>query len=228
MNLFKNPLTAIHMLNNKTIAYLILILTPLFSAYRVPLVYENNAAADFISSLSANAEKFRIDTKESVVTWKCAMQLTPQSPHIGYVYISKGELIIEKDQLTGGTVEIDMNTIADKDHGSENSLVEHLKSPDFFEVQKFPTASFVITKVLQGTGQTIYVTGNLTIKGITNAVTFPATLDIKNGIATANGEVIIDRTQWNIRYKSGKFFFNLADEAISDSIALQMKIVAKK
>lgn len=227
MKLFKNPLTSIHLLNKKSIVYLVLILTPLFSAYRVPEAYENNESVNIPSTPFA-AEAYRIDTKESVVTWRCAMELTPQSPHIGYVYISNGELKIEKDQLIGGKVEIDMNTIADKDHGSDNGLVKHLKSPDFFEVDKFPTSSFVITSVVKGSAQGINVTGNLTIKGITHIVTFPASLDVHNGIVTANGEVVIDRTQWDIRYKSGKFFFNLADEAISDSIALQMKIVARK
>ena len=77
-----------------------------------------------------------IDKKESVVTWKCSMVFADKGGHTGYVSISKGELMIEKGQLVGGAVEVDMNTVADEHHGSDNDLVEHLKSPDFFDVKK--------------------------------------------------------------------------------------------
>src|SRR5687767_2922133 len=88
-----------------------------------------------------------IDKKESVVTWKCSMVFADKGGHTGYVSISKGELMIEKGQLVGGAVEVDMNTVADEQHGSDNNLIEHLKSADFFEVKKFPTSAFAITKV---------------------------------------------------------------------------------
>lgn len=136
--------------------------------------------------------------------------------------------MIEKGQLAGGAVEVDMNTIEDEKHGSDNDLVEHLKSPDFFEVKKFPIAAFAITKVASADGGNIGVTGNLTIKGITHEVTFPAKIEVKDGVVSANGKVTIDRAKWDVRYGSGKFFDNLADEAISDDIELDMKIVAKK
>jgi polyisoprenoid-binding protein YceI len=174
---------------------------------------------------------FAIDKKESVVTWRGSMALAGKGEHIGYVYISKGELTIEKNQLVGGTVEIDMNTIEDKDHGSDNNLVAHLKDPDFFDVKKFPTSTFVITKVASvasANGDNIEVTGNLTIKGITHPVTFPAKMEVKGGIVSASGKVTIDRTKWDVRYNSGKFYDNLADKTISDDIEFLMKIVAKK
>ena len=115
-----------------------------------------------------------IDTMESIVTWKGSMLLASQEEHTGYVHISKGELMIEKGQLVGGTVEIDMNTIEYKDKENKNSPIKHLKSPDFFDVQKFPISTFA--------------------KGVTNAVTFPAQMEVKGGIVKANGKVIIDST----------------------------------
>ena len=182
----------------------------------------------FVSSRPIANEKYVIDKKESVVTWKGSMVLASAEEHIGYVYVSKGELMIEKNQLVGGTVEIDMHSIEYKDKEHTNSPVMHLKSPDFFDVIKFPISTFVITKVESVSVENIKITGNLNIKGITQAVTFPAKIEVKNGIVNANGKVIIDRTQWGIRYKSGKFYDNLADEAISDDIEFDMKIVAKK
>ena len=169
-----------------------------------------------------------IDTKESVLTWEGSMVFGFEEEHIGYVYISKGELMIEKDQLVGGTAEIDMNTIEYKDKESKNTPVKHLKSPDYFDVEKFPISTFSITKVAYAVRGNIKVTGNLTIKGITNPVTFPAKIEVKDRIVKANGKLVIDRTQWGIRYSSGKFYDNLADQAVSDEIEFLVKIVAKK
>lgn len=147
--------------------------------------------------------------------------------HVGYVYISKGELMIEKGQLMGGTAEIDMNSIEYKDKASKNTPVKHLKSPDYFDVEKFPISTIAITRIESLRGHTI-VKGDLTIKGVTHPVSFPAKMEVKDGIVKANGKLIIDRTNWGIRYRSGKFYDNLADQTVSDDIELYMKIVARK
>jgi polyisoprenoid-binding protein YceI len=136
--------------------------------------------------------------------------------------------MIEKGQLVGGTVEIDMNTIEYKDKENKNTPVNHLKSPDYFDVEKFPISTIAITRVASVSGKTIKVTGDLTIKGVTHPVTFPAKMEVEEGIVKANGKVIIDRTDWGIRYRSGKFYDILADQTVSDDIELLIKIVAKK
>ena len=136
--------------------------------------------------------------------------------------------MIENGQLMGGTVEIAMKKTEGPGHLRKNNLIDHLKSPDFFDVEKFPFSTMVITKVALINGENKKITGNLTIKGITNPVTFPAIINVKDGIVKANGKLVIDRTKWGIRYNSGKFYANLADQTISDSIEFDMKIVAKK
>ncbi|GHN02440.1 hypothetical protein WSM22_39290 [Cytophagales bacterium WSM2-2] len=178
-------------------------------------------ASHLPNSIPVAGEKYVIDKKESVVTWKCG-------GHTGYVYISKGELLIDKSQLAGGTAEVDMNTIADERYGSDNGLVKHLKSSDFFDVKIFPISTFAITKVAPADGENITVTGYLMIKGIANTVSFPAKIEVKDGIVTANGKLPIDRTNWDIRYKSGKFLGTLANEVIADDIEFDIKIIAKK
>ena len=216
-------------MNNKlSTTYLILIIAPLFFGCRGPVKEENknSATASSVSLRHVASEKYIIDTKESVLTWEGSMVFGFEEEHIGYVYTSKGELMIEKGQLVEGTVEVDMNTIEYKDKESKNTPVKHLKSPDYFDVEKFPISTFSITKVAYAVGGNIKVTGNLTIKGITNPVTFPAKIEVKDGIVKANGKVVIDRTQWGIRYRSGKFYDNLADQAVSDDIEIHMKIVA--
>lgn len=179
--------------------------------------------ASFVTLSPLTNEQYVLDKKESVVTWKGSMQFSPNG-HVGYVYISNGDLTIDNGRLVAGTVEVDMTTLADEKYGSDNELINHLKSADFFDVKKFPTATFVITKVDNG----LTVTGDLTIKGITHAVTFLVKIAVSEGVASANGKVTIDRTKWDVRYNSGKFFDNLADETISDDIELDMKVVARK
>jgi polyisoprenoid-binding protein YceI len=222
-------------MNNKiSLCYSILMIVPLFFAGCGSAVNEqekenkNTASSSFVSLMPAANEKYTIDKKESVVTWQGSMAFGPKEEHVGYVYVSKGELLIEKNSLVGGAVEIDMTSMEYKDKTHTNSPVHHLKDPDFFDVEKFPMSKFVITKVASTGGGNIIVAGDLTIKGVTQAITFPAKIEVKDGIVKADGQVTIDRTQWGIRYKSGKFYANLADQAISDDIEFLMKIIAKK
>ena len=100
----------------------------------------------------------------------------------------------------------------------------------FFDVKKFPFSTIAITRVASINVEDKEITGNLTIKGITHPVTFPVKMEMKDGIvkASASGKLVIDRTKWDVRYNSGKFFDNLKDQAISDSIEFNIKIVAKK
>lgn len=205
--------------------YLFLVIAPLHFGCSKSVKEENK---NTISAIPVSyGEKYKVDTSQSVVTWIGTMVLSPED-HIGYVYLSKGELLIEKGQLVGGTAEIDMNSIEYGDKKSKNTPVRHLKSPDYFDVEKFPISTIAITKVDSVNGKKIQITGNLTIKGITRSVTFPAVIEVKDGIVKARGKIIIDRTQWGIRYKSGKFYDNLADNAVSDDVEFNMEIVAKK
>lgn len=216
-------------MNNKTsINYLILIIIPLLFGCRGPVNEENkNNALASSMSLFGNEKHFTIDSKESVVTWK-GSNLIGTNTHTGYIYISKGELIIENGQLIGGKAEINMNSIEDETHSSDDGLIKHLKDPDFFDVEKFPFSTIVLSKATSINGGYKKVTGNLTIKNITNPVSFPAKIEVKDGIVKMSGKLVIDRTKWDVRYKSGKFYDLLADQTISDSIEFDINIIAKK
>ena len=207
----------------------ILIIIPFFFGCRGPVKEENknNAPASSLSLNSGDENYVAIDTKQSTVTWK-GSNLIGSNSHTGYVHISKGELLIENGQLMGGIAEVDMNTIEDENHGRDNDLVNHLKDTDFFDVKKFPVSTIVLTSATSINSENKKIAGNLTIKGITNPVTFPAKIEVRDGIVKMNGKLAIDRTKWNVRYKSGKFYDLLADQTISDSIQFNIKIVAKK
>ncbi|WP_374951891.1 YceI family protein [Mucilaginibacter sp.] len=213
-------------MNNKlSITYILLIIVSLFFGCGRPAKQKNEKHE--LTSALARGQKYMIDTAESVITWKGSMLFDIDEEHVGYVYISKGELMIENARLTGGKAVIDMNSIAYKDKTSKNTPVKHLKSPDYFDVGKFPIATIVITGIESLRGHTT-VNGDLTIKGVTHPVTFPVKMGITNGVVNASGKLIIDRTKWGIRYRSGKFYDNLADQTVSDDIEFHMKIVAKK
>lgn len=217
-------------MNNKiSIIYQILIIAPLFFGCggSVKEKNKNNAATSSVSLHVGNDKYVMIDNNESIVTWR-GYNLNGLNSQTGYVHISKGELMIEDGEFTAGTVEVDMNSIEDKNHGRDNKLVNHLKDPDFFEVEKFPFSTITITRVAPINVEYKEITGNLTIKGITNAVNFPVKMEMKDGIIKANGKLVIDRTLWNVRYKSGKFYDNLANQTMSDSIEFHIKIAAKK
>ena len=210
-------------MNNKlSITYLILIIAPLFFGCGGPVTGENknNASANSISLHVGDEKYVVIDAKESVVTWKGSNSF---GPHRGYVYISKGELMIENGQLMGGAVEVEMSTIEDESHRSDNNLIKHLKDADFFDVKKFPFSTIAISRVAEINVEDKEITGNLSIKGITHPVTFPVKMEMKDGIVKASGKLVIDRTLWDVRYKSGKFFDNLKDQAIADSIEFNIK-----
>jgi len=217
-------------MNNKlSIISVILVIVPFFFGCGGPVKEENkpNASTNSISLHAGDEKYFAIDTNESVVAWKGSNSF---GTHTGYVYISKGELLIENGQLTGGTVEVDMNTIEDENHdrSSKNGLITHLKDPDFFDVKKFPFTIIDITRVASINAGEKEITGNLTIKGITRPVSFPAKVEVADGIVKANGKLTIDRTKWNVRYGSEKFLDNLKDDAIADEIEFNIKIVAKR
>jgi polyisoprenoid-binding protein YceI len=173
----------------------------------------------------------KIDINESTVNW-LGKKVTGQ--HHGTIKILNGEINLDKDKVVGGSFEIDMKTITDLDLQDENNvkLTNHLKSADFFDADKFPTSKFEITNVtpLNDPVKPNYnfsVKGNLTMKGKTNGITYPASIKVENGVVTASADFDIDRTQWEIKYGSGKFFDNLGDKMINDNFNIQFNITAK-
>jgi len=186
-----------------------------------------------VAEAGAGAVTYTIDNGTSNVEW-LAKKVTGQ--HNGTVAIKSGELKSEGGKLVAGKFELDMNTITVLDMPAEDEynvkLTGHLKSPDFFNVEASPVATFEIASAepIEGAaaGAANYtVKGNLTIKGITKAITFPATVAVSAGEATANAEFEIDRTEWDIKYGSGKFFQDLGDKMINDNFAIKFAISAK-
>ncbi|HAK78263.1 MAG TPA: lipid-binding protein [Runella sp.] len=176
---------------------------------------------------SKKAVAYKVDASKSVVKWH-AKKVTGE--HYGTVALAEGSLLVDGAKVTGGSFEIDLNTIKCDDltdAGYNAKLIGHLKSDDFFSVEKHPKAKFVIKKV-DGTGANINITGDLTIKGITQSVTFPATVKADAKGVSANAKITLDRTKWDIRYGSKTFFANIGDKAIYDDFAIDLTLAAAK
>lgn len=178
---------------------------------------------------------FKVDLAASTVKWT-GSKITGSS-HDGLVKLKAGQVEVSHGMLNGGNFEIDMNSITNDDlkdsPKDQAKLVGHLKSDDFFDTKKFPTALFKITSVKPLTpakagDPTHEITGDLTLKGKTLPTTFQAIVTLKEAAAEASATLKIDRTKWDIRYGSGKFFTNLGDRVIKDEFTMDLKLVAAK
>ena len=178
---------------------------------------------------------YNITSENSIVNWSARRPLIQDYINSGTINIKEGIITVADNTATGNFI-IDMNTIrvglTSKKPGRESALEKHLKTADFFDVEKFPTASFTIKNVIAepDSAKTFdyTITGDLAIKNATNEISFPAKIYAENGKFRAEGSVEIDRTKWGLTYGSGSFFKNLADNTISDIISFSFSITAKK
>jgi polyisoprenoid-binding protein YceI len=174
----------------------------------------------------AAIEKFQVDTKSSSLLWT-GKKVTGE--HTGTVQLSSGDFKLEGKSISEGNFEIDLSTITvtditDKDANSK--LVGHLKSDDFFSVAKHPKAKFVLSSATSQTPGEYLIKGNLTIKGISNEIEFPATIIRADKKFTATAKINIDRTKYDIKFRSSNFFENLGDKAIDNNFVLDLKLIA--
>lgn len=177
--------------------------------------------------VTLNDGSYSIDTTSSTLAWRGSRPLIPGYFDNGTVNIRSGNLQVADGAITGGSFTVDMTSIVAVSTGrgdGQDRLSGHLKSDDFFDVANHPTATFVITSVTPA-GQ---VSGNLTVKGVTNPITFPAVISEEGETLRAQATVELDRTLWNIRYGSGKFFQDLGDNLISDTFTVTLNLVARK
>ncbi|OWY25156.1 YceI family protein [Sphingobacteriales bacterium UPWRP_1] len=170
---------------------------------------------------------YYVDTTASNIVW-IGEKVTGK--HTGNVKLKSGTLQMDNDKLVGGSFEIDMTTISctDLEGGMADKLVSHLKSEDFFGVDKYPTALFTITRAIpQDTKGNYKIIGNLTIKEITNPIVFKANVANNGGKISATGDIVVDRSLYNVRFGSGSFFDNLGDKTIYDEFMLKVSLVTK-
>ena len=169
---------------------------------------------------TVSAQTKKVDAAKSSISW-LGKKATGQ--HEGTVNLKDGALVFKGKNLAGGSFTVDMTSMTTTDlkagQGKEK-LDGHLKSEDFFGTEKFPTSTLVF-KTIAAKGNGVYtVTADLTIKGISNPITF----DIATTATTATTTLKINRTKYDIKYGSGSFFDNLGDKVIYDDFDLTVAL----
>ncbi|MCU0327587.1 MAG: YceI family protein [Chitinophagales bacterium] len=173
------------------------------------------------------ATSVALTSQNTSVQW-IAKKITSEG-HVGNISVQSGSLLIEKNSILSGEVVIDMNSITctDISDAEKNQyLIEHLKNEDFFNVAQHPTAILKINSVKPSKKKGFIVSGILTIKGISQQISFPAGIVIKNGIVIASGVLTFDRTKFDVTY--GSTLIGAAkDKAIKNDVVLKITLNTK-
>ena len=176
-----------------------------------------------VSVIAMSAQEIQFDTEKSEVKWT-GKKVTGE--HWGFVNLKSGKLDLKNNKIESGKFVIDMTSITDEDLEPgewHDKLIGHLKSDDFFSVEKYKEAVLVIKGSTAFSNGEADVNGDLTIKGITHPITFKA-------VKTDNdykAQIVVDRTNYDIRFRSKKFFENLGDNLIYDDFTLDVTVVSK-
>lgn len=193
----------------------------------------SSAAEDETKTEIVASAQYNVDAANSVVNWEGAKLA---GSHTGTIPVVDGQLMVANGGIVGGKFAMDIRQITNTDMPAAeggDKLVGHLKSADFFEVEKYPMANFTITKVQAvedgADGRTHDITGNLTLKGETRSVTIPTTV-IMDGdmIKASTPKFTINRMDWGIEYGNGGIADLAKDKVINDDVGLEIMLVASK
>jgi polyisoprenoid-binding protein YceI len=185
--------------------------------------------AETVIEEALSTEKYAVDAATSTIEWK---GFKPAGNHNGTINLENGIINTSNGNITSGSFLIAMGSIIVKDIPAEDKnnakLLGHLKTPDFFDVENHPNAAFEITGIEGLDGKTM-LSGNLAIKGVKNNITFPVTVvDEDDSFSITSETFTIDRTKWDIKFKSKNFFENLGGKFINDEIELKINVKANK
>jgi polyisoprenoid-binding protein YceI len=177
-------------------------------------------------------EIYKVDLNNSKLKWE-GRKVT--GAHHGTISLNDGYLEWTDGNFSGGEFAIDMTSMVNldlEDATWNKKLVDHLKSDDFFSVDKFPIARLKITNVKNykdsNTDANYLVIGDLTIKGITHSIEFPAAVKGNGGNVLASAKIEVDRSRYDVRFRSGSFFTDLGDKLIYDNFTMNVELSATK
>jgi polyisoprenoid-binding protein YceI len=220
-------------MNHTTNIFLSLLFTSvgLFSCQNdAPLPQAKTTTAPAPSTAKSSAGDVIYTVTEGIIYWS-GSKATGDS-HSGTINVEGGELVVDNGQLQSGTVTIDMASLVVSDlndAGEKKELESHLKDGDFFNVQKFPKASFKFSEVLPSTlpAFNAVIAGELTMKGKTKTVNVPVKLALKEDLLTAESAAFpINRTDWGVNFRSG-ILGTARDKMIEDVVPLSIKLKAR-
>ena len=180
----------------------------------------------FLSFIYSQDEKiFTLNPDNTILRWT-AEKVT--GAHWGYVKVESGSVMVKGKKILTGKCIVDMSTIMVmdmKDSPYREKLENHLRSSDFFDTENHSKVSLIIIDASHK-GNSVQIAGELTIKGITHSVEFPAVVKFSDNGATAKGQIKIDRTLYDIKYRSGKYYPDIGDKMIYDVFKLDFEVDA--
>ena len=187
------------------------------------------SGADSVASADSSASTYTVDAAASNVVW-FGTHAVGTGDHNGTINIAEGSLSIAGGNITAGSFVIDMASIKCTDSLPAEYLTKlhgHFAAEDFFNTAKYATAKFEITacEVKAEGDNTHFISGNLTIKDSTKNISFPAKVNLANGVITADANFTFDRTQWNLSYGNDKSF---KDKFIHPDVTLKIHTVCSK
>ncbi|MDX2414816.1 MAG: YceI family protein [Bacteroidales bacterium] len=176
--------------------------------------------AAFILASSLLAQEFNVNTDLSSVKWEGSKVV--KGLHTGTIDVKSGTLSFKDGELVAGDLVIDMMSLSNTDQkgAMKGKLEQHLKSDDFFGVEKFPESRFELSSVSSLGDSGFTASGKLTIKSNTHPLKFDFNIGKEGDNQILTGKISIDRSLYDVKYGSGKFFDNLGDKAISDIFTL--------
>ncbi|MGV8169101.1 MAG: YceI family protein [Candidatus Nanoarchaeia archaeon] len=182
---------------------------------------ENNAAGtqEAGSQDTALIGTYVLDTENSKIKWSASK--IASNYHTGLVSLKSGTLGLTGD-AAGGEFVIDMASISNDE--SNEALLKHLKSADFFNVEAYPESTVEIKSVTAQGNNNYEVVADLTILNTTNEIKFTAVMTEENDVLSAKADFEIDRTRWGLEYGSGSIFKELGDKAIKDNVAFTLDL----
>jgi polyisoprenoid-binding protein YceI len=189
---------------------------------------ENEETAQVVAAVMTDGE-YEVSAMDSTLTWEGRKPKIIGYKDVGTLALSSGNFQIANGLLTSGGVVINMSTLTSTNvsKGSTDGLTKHLRSADFFDTDNFPEATIKLISAQPGEMAGTYnLETEITIKGITNPVIIPAQVVSENNQVIISGHAELDRTLWNVRFGSGKFFENLADNVIDDNFGVDFRFVA--
>lgn len=202
------------------------------------------------------ADRYGIDTRQSIITW---IGTKPTGQHNGIISLSEGELAITNAEISGGSLTIDIRSLEvmdlKKDSEDYTKLTNHLMSEDFFHADQYPDARFEITGVDRADSSSVFeskeefkskytpaplsrfmvanpthrITGNLTMRGVTKSISFPATVSISGETVKVEAKFNIDRTDWGLSYGDEASVADKArDKFIYNTVNVGFSLIAKE
>ena len=178
-------------------------------------------------ALKSQTYNYLVDFRQSDILWTAKKV---GGEHTGNIKIKSGKFTVENGLITKGDFVVDMSSITNsdiKDESTNNSLLKHLKSPDFFDVEKYPEAKLEISGSEKSDGEFYEAKAQLTIKDVSMPYNFRYAYKNDEGKFVAMSSMTINRANFNVKYGSESFFKNLGDKVIYDNFDLKVTLIGK-